>query len=194
VAVSNEGRNAASRARDAMKDHPVLASGVLAGLAGGVAMMAFLAIAAVAAGLSPAQPLADVGESLVGTAATGAAAKVALGAILQLATSVAFAVVFAGVAPRDYTLGCAMGLGTGVALLAMGLMMSLVVPWVNPDFRAAIHVMGGSWVVAHAVYGVTIGTAVPLRRWISGEASEAAPARPIVPGRAAPAATSTRAR
>lgn len=194
MAIPEEGRNGASRARWAMKNHPALASGAVSGIAGGVVMIAFVAIAAMTEGISPAQPLADIGETFIGAEALGVAAKVTLGAILHLATSAAFGIVFAGIVPREFSTQCAMGLGAGVALFAMGFMMSVVVPWVNPGFRAASHLIGGSWVIAHVLYGLTLGMALPLRRWISREASEAAPPRPFVPPRPAPFAPGTRTR
>ncbi len=160
----------------------MLAAGILSGLAGGVAMMALLAIAAALQGIAPVHPLAVIGETFMGPEALSdiVAAKLAFGALLHLATSVAFGIVFAGIVPREFRTSCAMGLGLGVALFQMGFMMSVIVPWVNPGFRAGSQVIGGSWVLAQAVFGATTGIAAPLRRWISGEASDATRERAVV--------------
>lgn len=177
----------------------MLAAGVLSGVAGGAAMAAVVVIAAAATGIAPLQPLAAIGETFVGPEALeGTAAKVALGALVHLAVSAAFGVVFAAVVPRDLPTGCAMGLGAGGALFAMGFMMSVMVPWANPGFAAAAQVMGGSWVIAHAVFGAVLGIAPRLRRSLTGQASgassEAAPAPPRAAAIAVPGSSSARSR
>lgn len=150
----------------------MLAAGAAAGVAGGLGMMVVLALAATMEGLAPVQPLSSIGESFLGVELGGTGPKVALGAILQLVTAVAFGIVFAAILPRDLPVACAMGLGAGLALFAMGLMMSVVIPWVNPGFRAAAQAIGGSWVIAHGVFGAMAGLAVPLRRSLSRETSD----------------------
>jgi hypothetical protein len=175
-----------------MKNHEVLVAGLLSGVMGGAAMMAVLVIGATAQGISPVQPLAVIGETFVGSEALDSvAAKMAFGAVVHLVTSAAFGIVFAGMVSRDFPAACAMGLGAGASLFVMGFMMSVIVPWVNPGFRAAAHAIGGTWVVAHAVFGVTLATALPLRRWISRETSDAASPRPFIQAPAAPAAPTT---
>jgi hypothetical protein len=193
VAIPEERSKAASRVRDAMKHHEVIAAGILSGVAGGITMMAVLVLAAAAQGIAPLHPLMVVGETFIGPEALDAvAAKVAFGAFVHVLTSAAFGVVFAGIVPRDFRMGCAMGLGAGTALFAMGFMMSTIVPWANPGFRAASQVIGGSWVLAHAVFGVTLGIAPPLRRWISRAASHTAVEGQFLRTPAAPVAPTTR--
>jgi hypothetical protein len=161
----------------------MLASGVATGVAGGLGMMFVLAIAATAHDLSPMQPWSSIGESFLGAGELdGTGAKAALGAVVHLATAAVFGVLFAAILPRDMPATCAMGLGAGLALFAMGFMMSVVVPWVNPGFREAAQVIGGSWVIAHGVFGAVAGLAAPMRRWFSREASDAT--REGVPARA----------
>lgn len=181
--------NVASRLRGAMRRHEVLAAGILSGVAGGIAMIVVVAIAASINGIPALDPLAVIGETFVGPEALdGIAVKVAFGAFVHAGTSSALGIVVAGILPRDFRTASAMGVGVGVALFAMGVMMSAVVPWANPGFRAASQAIGGSWVLAHAVFGMTLGTAPPLRRWISRDASDVRVRGEAVPtGAAAPA-------
>jgi len=170
-----------------MKRHEVLASGIFTGVAGGIVMMAMGMIAATAQGIPPVHPLEVIGESFVGPEALdGTAAKAAFGALVFFLTAAGLGIVFAAIAPRELGTSCAMGLGAGIALFAMGVMMSAIVPWVNPGFRDGFQVIGGWWVVAHAVFGVILGTAPPFRRWLSRETSDAISGPELVRARAAP--------
>jgi hypothetical protein len=171
-----------------MKRHEVLAAGGLSGVLGGIAMMAAAMVGAATQDLSPEYPLAIIGDTFAGSEG-GAAARAAIGAAIHLVISAGVGVVFAAIVAPDFPTGCAMGLGAGLTLFFLGFMMYAVVPWANPDFREASHVIGGTWVIAHAVFGVSLGVAPPLRRWIRRDASEAAsrgaalvsPAAPVAP-------------
>jgi hypothetical protein len=159
-----------------MRRHEVLVSGILSGIVGGGAMMGVAMIAATSQGLAAAHPLQVIGESFVGPGAfDGAAGRLAFGALVHLVTSVAFGVLLAAIIPRDFPMASAFGAGVGAALFALMLMMSLVVPWANPGFRRGMQDLGGSWVIAHAVFGAVLGTTPALRRWLFREASASAP-------------------
>lgn len=182
------------RLRGAMKRHEVLTAGSLAGLLGGVAMMAVAMIGAVAADLSPSYPLAIIGDTLLDSEAGDAvAARAAFGALLHLTASAGIGVVLAAIVAPDFPTGCAVGLCIGLAMFVMAFMMSVVVPWASPGFRAAAHVMGGTWVVAHVAYGAAVGVAPSLRRWTSRETSERASQRPAIAPPATPAVPTHRA-
>jgi hypothetical protein len=182
-----------SRARDAMKRHEVLAAGGLSGVLGGIAMMAAAMVGAATQDVSPAYPLAIIGDTFAGSEGLdGPAARAAIGAAIHLTISAGVGVVFAAIVAPDFPTGCAMGLGAGLTLFFMGFMMSAVVPWANPGFLEASHVIGGTWVVAHAVFGLTLGVAPPLRRWISHQAGDAAQ-RPAIASPATPVAPADRA-
>ena len=45
----------------------------------------------------------------------------------------------------------------GFACAVMGVMTSAALPAFNPSLRSEMSELGGSWVLAHAVYGVTVG-------------------------------------
>jgi hypothetical protein len=174
-----ESKNAVSRARAALMRHEVLASGALSGIAGAVAMVGVAAVSAVEQGLAPEYVLRVIGESFIGSEGLDAAAEVAYGALVHLATAAALGVLFASLVARDFPTTCAMGVGVGFALFTLGIMMSLVVPWANPGFRWQMQDIGGSWVIAHAVFGLTLGSAPALRRRLTRGASDAAQ-RPAV--------------
>jgi hypothetical protein len=165
-----DGRDGASRTRELLRRHEVLASGILCGVAGGVLMVATASVQATREGLAAAYPLQVIGESFVGPEALGGAAKIAFGALVHLATSAALGVLVAAVVPRDFPSACAMGVGVGLALFALMFMMSLVVPWANPGFRGAMQDIGGAWVVGHAVLGLALGASPALRRRLWSEA------------------------
>lgn len=189
----NQQQKGASRARDAMRRHEVLASGILTGIAGGIAMLAVAMIGATSQGIAAMHPLQVIGESFVGPEAFDGAAKIAFGALVHLATSVAFGILLAAIVPRDFPMASAIGVGVGFAVFALMFMMPLVVPWANPGFRRAMQGIGGSWVLAHAVFGATLGMAPALRRWFVHEASGASvPEAEQVSPRAGPVAGTTR--
>jgi hypothetical protein len=166
-----------SRARDAMTRHEVAASGVLAGVAGGVAMMAVAAIGAASQGIPAVHPLEVIGASFVGPEALEGPARIAFGALVHLGTSVAFGVLFAAIVPRDFPTASGIGVGVGWALFGLGFMMSTIVPWANPGFRGEMQDVGGTWVIAHAVFGGIVGTIPALRRRLAlGAAPRAQPA------------------
>lgn len=175
-----------------MKHHEVLAAGILSGIAAGIAMMVVIMIAAATQDVPPLHPLRAIGESFVGPQALDGVAKVAFGAFVHVMTSAALGIVFSAIAPREFGTTCAMGLGMGFALFAMGVMMSTIVPRVNPGLRGELQVMGGSCVLAQAVFGVMLGIAPWLRRRLSREARHATSERELVDPQGAEIAPTTR--
>jgi hypothetical protein len=159
----SEPRSAAPPLRDALKRHDVLSSGALCGIAGGAAMVGVSAISATSEGLPATHALQVIGESFVGPEALAGAAKLAFGAIVHLVASVALGILCASIIPRDFPGASAIGAGVGFGLFALMFMMILVVPWANPGFRWGMQAVGGSWVIAHAVFGVALGMAPSLR-------------------------------
>jgi hypothetical protein len=166
MAAADQANRGASRARDAMSRHDVLASGILTGVAGGVAMMAVATIGAASQDLAATHALRVVGESFVGPEALDPAGKIAFGAVVHLATSVALGTLLASILARDFPIASAIGVGVSFGLGVLMLMMTLVVPVVNPGFREGMQDIGGTWVIAHAVFGMAVGTAPAVRRWI----------------------------
>ncbi|HET8538586.1 MAG TPA: hypothetical protein VFL83_01810 [Anaeromyxobacter sp.] len=170
-------RGAPARALEALARHDVVASGVVAGAAGAAAMVAVAAVGAASEGLPATHALEVIGASLVGPGAfASAAGKIAFGALVHAAVAAALGILFASIVPRDFSAPNALAVGVGMALFALGVMMGWVVPWANPGFRGQMQAVGGSWVVAHAVFGLALGTTPALRRWLVRAAARAAAA------------------
>jgi hypothetical protein len=173
MAAADQASREASGARGAMSRHEVLASGILTGIAGGVAMMAVAMIGAASQDLEATRALRVMGESLVGPEALGPAGKIAFGAAVHLATSIALGTLLASILARDFPMASAIGVGVSFGLGVLMVMMTLVVPLVNPGFREGMQDIGGTWVIAHAVFGAAVGMAPALRRRIVRERSDA---------------------
>lgn len=137
--------------------------GVLPGLLGGLAMLAFLMFASGLAGLGWLHPLESIGVTLVAEGTARGVATVSAGALLHAVASIAFGVCLAAVLPAGFPPGSAAAAGVAYGLAVAGVMMSLVVPAVNPAFRAAIQPVGGSWTIGHVVFGATLGLTLALR-------------------------------
>lgn len=170
-----------------MRRHEVVSSGIILGVVGGIAMLTAAMTSAVREELAPIHPLMVIGESFIGPDAFQGAARISFGALIHVATSVTLGVVIAAVIPRDHTVTCGMALGAGLALFAMGFMMSTIVPLVNPGFRAGFQPIGGSWVIAHILFGMTVGIAPALRRSLARERRALPSKRDVIQPGAAPA-------
>lgn len=135
-----------------------LVPGLLAGLLGGIAMTACIMLAAAIQGLDMLAPLRPMGETFAGSEPRSAgAAALAYGFARHLVFSGAMGVLLAPFMPRDFPPGSASLMGVAFAFIVMAFMASLVLPAVNPALRAAMPALGGSWVLAHAAYGLTLG-------------------------------------
>jgi hypothetical protein len=165
----------------------ILRAGVIAGVLGAIAMMAWMMAASALDGDSPLSPLRAVGSALRGPEALeGGAGTIAWGVFLHLAVGASLGVLFAAVVPRDMEVQGGVVLGAGVSILVMAFALQLVVPLVAPTLRAAMPRHGGAWVIAHAIFGAVTGIAPWLRRRIGGRVprpSEPAPdrAQPLRP-------------
>ena len=79
------------------------------------------------------------------------------GLALHLLFAGAVGVVLTTLLPPWYEPRFAAAMCVGFALAVMAIMTSFVLPWVNPSLRAEMPTLGGSWVIAHAVYGLSVG-------------------------------------
>jgi len=141
-------------------------AGPVAGIAGGLVMAGYLVIAAVALGMEPLTALAPMGATLRSPDTIGGGAGwVLFGLSLHLAVSAVVGLIFAVIVPRDHTPAVAAFLCVGLTFAVMAFMTSVVVPAVNPVLQASFHGLGGSWVIAHVLFGATAGyTGQRLRR------------------------------
>lgn len=156
--------------------HEALASRIVSGVAGAVAMIVVIQVGALSAGMALERPLQVIGWTFVGPDGVGAvAASVALGALAHLTAAVVLALVFTAIVAPDRDRTSSVGVGVGFALFALGIMMSVVVPWANPGFRGEMQAIGGTWVIAHAVFGAVLGLRPGLRRARVGATSRGGP-------------------
>lgn len=146
--------------RELVARSDLLVGGVVGGLLAGTAMLAWC----VAAG-GVARPLELAAAAFFGSdALEGGAAVLVAGGLLWAATSVALALPFAWVVPRDFPFASAAIMGIGYSFFAMAFATSVVLPRVNPLMRAEMPETGGAWVLAYVVFGVGLGLIPRLRR------------------------------
>lgn len=137
----------------------VVAGGV-SGLVAGGAMAVTLVAAALLAEVPALAAFRVIGGFAPGLP-DGSPGQALAGLVLHAAVSAALGVLFAWVLPRDFPPTCAAGVGVGYALFAMGFAISAVLP---PSFSGDLHDLGGSWVVAQAVYGAVLGRVLASAR------------------------------
>jgi hypothetical protein len=137
----------------------------VAGLLGGAVMLAWLVASAAYHDLSPVQPLRQMGSTFVGREAlSGGAGIVLYGLLLHAAVSVAVALPFVFLLPRDFPVGSAVVIGLGYAFVVMAVMSSLLA-WASPVLRDRMRDLGGAWAIANSLYGATMALyAQRLRR------------------------------
>jgi hypothetical protein len=161
----------AAPTRTAARPGDSVAMGTILGLLAGVAMGLVLLVAAWWVGMPALHPFLAVGASFLGPEALeGGAGIVLYGAALHLLLSAALGVCFVALVPRDMPPVSAAGIGIGFALLALGVIASVLVPVVNPVFRAEMQPMGGAWVIAHFVYGLVLGVLFAVGRRSAAQA------------------------
>jgi hypothetical protein len=147
----------------------VVVAGLVAGVLGGVAMAVFLMIAAALSGYDPLLPLRPLGATFVGPEAlSGGHAYLVYGIFVLLAVGALLGILFAALLPPGHRFASGAVIGLGYAWFMMALLVSLVVPAVNPEFRSSSRLLGGSWVIATALYGATFGIVPRLRARLRG--------------------------
>jgi hypothetical protein len=181
VAAPLSMRDVHPAAPGALRRHDAVTAAAVSSVAGAIAMLAVAMLGAAFQEISLAHPLRLIGESFVGPEALSGAPKIAFGALVHLATSLAFALLFIAIVPRDYGNASAMGVGVGFALFGLMFMMTVVVPWANPGFRSGMQEIGGTWVIAHAVFGVVLGATPAIRRSLAQVSRPATVAGAAVP-------------
>jgi hypothetical protein len=136
----------------------VVFAGAFAGTAAGIVMAAYLVFASVVQGMEPFTALEPMGATFGDAdALVGNAGSLPFGVFLHLGVSALVGVIFAMILPRDFPAGSAAFLCVGFAFGVMGFMTSVVVPAVNPVLEDSFHGVGGSWVIAHTMFGMTAG-------------------------------------
>jgi polyferredoxin len=157
--------DAAVGARGRTRVHDLLLAAITGGLLAGAAMMAWMAAGAALGELSPSHPLEVASAAFTGRDPVGAGpGGLVSGALLWALVSVALALLYAQIVPRDFPFAPAALVGAGYSWFVMALMTSVVLPWVNPLMRAAMAELGGTWVFGYAVFGILLGFIPVFRR------------------------------
>lgn len=143
----------------------LLWSGGAGGLLAGGAMMGWAIAASASAGLPPSRAITLTAATFLGRdALEGGVQTVLAGALLWFVVSVALALVFGAVIPRDFPFGSAAILGVGYSFFVLAFMTSSLLPRVNTLMLDEMQEMGGAWVLAYAVFGVGLAFVPLLRR------------------------------
>jgi hypothetical protein len=142
---------------------PVLVSGVLAGLAGGVVGLSITAISALFRGVGLTTPARLVAASLMGREALdrdNAMPALLLGALLTLVGAAAFGALFAWIRRRELRtrLLAVEGVGFGLVLFAA---VHLVLPYIDPTM--AMLQPRIPLAIAYALFGLCLALEAPLR-------------------------------
>jgi hypothetical protein len=135
-------------------------------------MAAFMIGAAVTQGLEPLAAIEPMGATFRSPDFDPGARDALFGLVLHLGTSALVGLVFTAVVPRDFPAKEAGVMCIGFAFVVMGFMTSSIVPAVNPVLKAHFHDLGGSWVIAHALFGFTVGyVSQKVRRALAARAT-----------------------
>lgn len=136
----------------------LIIAGPVAGILGGVVLAGSLVLSAIVQGAEPLSAIQPMGARFASAdALNGGSGRLVFGVFLHLGVSALVGLLFALVLPRDFPPRSAALLFVGFAFIVMGFMTSVVVPAVNPVLKGRFHDLGGSWVVAHALFGLTTG-------------------------------------
>ena len=142
------------------------AAGVLAGLAGGLAMVFYLMLYSDFWGAGFLLPLRLFAATFFGVdSLIGGPGVVVAGLLLHLAVSAVLGVVYALIPRRTTTTFHALlgGIGFGVAVLLISTF--LVLPAADPVLRARVSLFPMAWFLSHVIFGaLTGGLVMPLRR------------------------------
>ena len=155
------GQVSGPRSADSQSDRArgsLVFAGPAAGIAGGLAMAAYLMLSGAFTGSGPLAAVEPMGAAFADPAEfEGGGRAVLLGIVLHLGISALVGLTFAGLLPRDFSSREAGVMCIGFAFVVMGFMTSFVVPTANPVLKSHFHDLGGSWVVAHALFGFATG-------------------------------------
>ncbi|HJU72729.1 MAG TPA: hypothetical protein VJ717_03215 [Gemmatimonadaceae bacterium] len=139
--------------------------GAIAGLTAGLAMALWGVLTSIWHGLDLLASFQMIGATFLGPDATEAGLGMTLyGVVLHAMTAAAFGILFTMFLPQNSTTkyASAAGLGFGMAILLA--MTFVVTPIVNPVLRHTVASLPKSWVIQHALFGLTLGIVPTLWR------------------------------
>jgi hypothetical protein len=141
----------------------LVAGGAAAGLLGAAGLLVVIVVSGLVSGFGLGFALEPLWASF------GDGPGAVLAGLVQLAIVAAvLGVLFAWILPRHFPTTGAIVVGVGYGLVVMSLAASLLMP---AQMHDGMVLMGGSWVIAHAVLGALLGLAPALRRRFSRRAA-----------------------
>jgi len=139
--------------------------GIVAGIIGGMLMAGLTMMATAAGGMGLLAPLKLIAATFFGKEATAGGAGVLLvGLMLHMTNAAALGVIFAALIRRIEGGGAAVAAGLAFGIAVWLATTFIALPVADPIMRAAVAAIPGAWFVAHAVFGVGLGSVPALRR------------------------------
>ena len=139
-------------------------AGTLAGMVGGVLFAVFAMGTSIMNGGDILSPFRLTGAAIFGAGALeGGMGIVVYGLALHIITSIIWGTLFAGMLPREASLGATVVAGLIYGLIVMLVMLYLVLPVVNPVMREAVD-GATSFTMEHLIYGGSLSLVPMLRR------------------------------
>lgn len=145
-----------------LKQRDIVIVGAIAGVTAGLAMAFWGVLTSVSHGMDLLAMFQMTGATFLGADATGAGFfKTLYGFALHVIASAAFGVLFTAFLPVDSTPKQAAARGLGFAMVILLTMTFIVTPIISPVLRHTVATLPKSWIIQHALFGVTLGL-VPL--------------------------------
>lgn len=143
----------------------VLGAGILGGLFAGFAMMVFSILDVGGRGLGFWTPPRLIDGTFDGVMAlVGSGGVVIAGLAIHFAVSIFWGVLFALIVGRSWKATQALGAGVFFGFAVWTFMTYLIMPWSNPTMTPRVHMMMGTLIVAHVIFGASLFLVPPLRR------------------------------
>lgn len=148
----------------------IVGAGVVAGIAGGSAMAAFLLVWSAWRGRGMFSVVQAMGGLFYGHSAVGGGGgPIFWGLAIHFALSIALGVLFAAIVSRQMDPLAAVSGGLFYGLAVWAAMTFVVVPLVDPTLRELVADGMFGWLAAHVPFGIALGVAPQLRRLARGE-------------------------
>ncbi|MGH7710739.1 MAG: hypothetical protein ACREOG_05620 [Gemmatimonadaceae bacterium] len=136
----------------------ILIVGAGVGLTAGLSMALWAILTSVWHGLGLLASFEMIGATFLGPDATPHGWVSALyGVVVHSATAAAFGVLFAALVPPTASSHFATKAGLAFALAILLAMTFVVTPIVNPVLRHGVDAIPKSWIIQHAIFGLSIG-------------------------------------
>lgn len=148
--------------RPASTSRDTVIVGAVAGIAAGLAMSLWAMLTSIWHGVGLLASFELIGATFMGSGPIDAGlGTIAYGLVVHTLMSAALGVLFTVLLPQDIPCrhACLAGLVYGLAVMLA--MTFVITPIVNPVMREAVTLLPKSWLIQHALFGVSLGL-VPL--------------------------------